>query len=63
MEKSKWIDEKEVARITGRALATLRNDRSRGRGIPYAKIGRSVRYNEEDVYAFMLAKTIKTESY
>lgn len=39
-----WIDEKIVSKITGRAIQTLRNDRFHRRGIPYYKIGRSVRY-------------------
>jgi len=49
-----YLNEKEVAAITGRAISTLRNERFMRRGLPYLKIaGRSVRYKTEDVIAFM----------
>ena len=57
----KYINEKEVSEITGRALPTLRNDRHNRRGIPYCKIGRSVRYALVDVIAFMEARKIVPE--
>ena len=60
--KEKWIDEKEVSEITGRALPTLRNDRTRGQGIPYSKIGRSVRYLYADVIEFMRARKVTTKN-
>ncbi len=56
-----YINEKEVARITGRKVQTLRNDRNRGRGLPYIKMGRSVRYSLEDVIRFMESRKIATE--
>jgi hypothetical protein len=49
MEKEIWITEKEVSKITGIAVQTLRNDRHLCRGIPYYKRNRSVRYKEADV--------------
>ena len=49
----KWITEKEVAEMTGRAVQTLRNDRCKCKGISYCKIGASVRYKVEDVVSFM----------
>ena len=58
----KYINEHQVAEITGRALSTLRNERSRGLGIPYIKIGRSVRYDLTDVISFMDAHKVKTQS-
>jgi hypothetical protein len=58
---TKYIDEQEVAGITGRALSTLRNERFNRRGIPYYKVGRSVRYKLEDVIGFMEAHRIFTE--
>ncbi|MGD9107423.1 MAG: helix-turn-helix domain-containing protein [Desulfobacterales bacterium] len=48
-----YIDEHKVSEITGRALPTLRNDRHRRRGIPYCKIGRSVRYSLSDVIEYV----------
>ena len=57
----KYLTEKQVREITGRALSTLRNERAQGVGIPYLKIGRSVRYNLDDVVAFMESRRIQTE--
>jgi len=58
--QTKYIKEKEVAEITGRALSTLRNERFQGKGIPYSKIGKSVRYNYEEVINFMNERRIET---
>ena len=60
MEEKKWIGEKEVSEMTGRALPTLRNDRFLGRGLPYTKMGKSVRYSIEDVVAYMEARRVST---
>ena len=57
---AKYIDERKVADITGRALSTLRNDRHLRRGIPYLKIRGSVRYCFEDVISYMESKRIET---
>jgi len=56
----RYINEKEVSRITGRALSTLRNERASGRGIPYLKIGRSVRYSLADIICFMEGRRVET---
>jgi hypothetical protein len=61
MQNATYITEKEVSRITGRALPTLRNDRHHRRGIPYIKMGRSVRYCLDDVIDYMEARKIKTK--
>lgn len=45
----KALTEKQVAEMTGLAPQTLRNQRFRGVGIPFLKIGSSVRYLEADV--------------
>ena len=58
--KEKYITEKEVADITGRALSTLRNERFLGKGIPYIKIGKSVRYKIDDVINFMESNRVET---
>ena len=55
-----YLNEQQVSDITGRALSTLRNERSKGIGIPYSKIGRSVRYNIKDVIEFMESRKIMT---
>ncbi len=43
----------EVADITGLSRETLAQWRSQRRGIPYLKIGRSVRYAVDDVQAYL----------
>lgn len=58
---NKYVKEKSVSEITGRALSTLRNDRHLQRGIPYIKIGRSVRYALQDVIEFMETRKIIPE--
>ncbi len=54
----KYLNEKQVSSITGRALQTLRNDRFAGHGIPYTKFSRSVRYSLTDVVQFMESRKI-----
>jgi Helix-turn-helix domain len=54
----KYVDEKRVSKITGRALSTLRNDRHNRRGIPYCRVGRSIRYSLSDVVEFMESRKI-----
>jgi len=57
----KYLKEKEVSQIVGLALPTLRNQRSRGKGIPYSKIGRSVRYLYSDILEYMNSRKIRNE--
>ncbi len=57
-----YLTEIDVADITKLSLSTLRNDRFHGKGIPYIKIGRSVRYSLQDVTNFMEALKIQTEA-
>ncbi len=56
------VDETRISQITKRALSTLRNDRHNKRGIPYVKLGRSVRYSLADVRAYLESRKIATES-
>lgn len=56
-----YLTEKEVSRMTGRSLSTLRSDRFKCQGLPYVKIGRSVRYSLDDVIGFMEARKIVPE--
>ncbi len=59
----KYIDERKVSEITGRALPTLRNDRHNRRGISYCKVGRSVRYALSDVIEYMESRKIVPEDH
>jgi hypothetical protein len=59
MLEKPYLNEKEVAAITGRAISTLRNERFMRKGLPYLKVsGRSIRYKTEDVIAFMEKRRI-----
>lgn len=58
--KKQFLNEREVSLITGKALSTLRNARSKRTGIPYSKDGRSVRYYIEDIYEYMGSCRIQT---
>jgi len=57
----RYLDEVKASEITGRALPTLRNDRHHRRGIPYIKMGRSVRYALADIIAYMESRKIVPE--
>jgi len=57
-----FLTELEVSQMTKIALPTLRNHRFRGMGIPYYKIGKSVRYRLQDVLDYMESKRVTTVS-
>ncbi len=50
---SRLMSPEEVAEFTGLSTETLAQWRSQKRGIPYLKIGRSVRYDLADVQAYL----------
>lgn len=57
--KKPYLNEREVAALTGRAISTLRNERHLRRGLPYLKVSkRSIRYKTQDVLAGMEARRI-----
>ncbi|MGA2938853.1 MAG: helix-turn-helix domain-containing protein [Syntrophobacteraceae bacterium] len=59
MEK-RFLNEKEVAELTGLSLSTLRADRSMGRKLfPFVKIGAAVRYSLTDVLAAMESRKVR----
>jgi hypothetical protein len=62
METDRWIEPPEVQEITGKKLQTLANERYRGAGIPYYKVGASVRYKLADVLSFMERHRIDPEA-
>lgn len=59
----RYLNEKELSEMTGRALQTLRNDRFKGKGFPYIKLGKSVRYDEEVAIAIMEESKVKTSPF
>jgi predicted DNA-binding transcriptional regulator AlpA len=50
--QDRLLTEAEVARRQGRSVKTLQNQRVNGGGIPFLKLGRSVRYRLSDVIAW-----------
>ena len=52
------LSSKEVSELTGRAEQSLANDRTTRRGLPYVKMGRSVKYLFSDVLAYIKAHRI-----
>lgn len=58
----RWVNDCEVAKITGFSVSTLRNDRHLKKGIPYTKRGRAVRYSLTDVQNYMTKRRVDTES-
>ena len=57
----KFLTPRQVYEMTGIALQTLANARHRRRGIPYSKIGGSIRYALADVLNFMENHRIEPE--
>lgn len=55
---NQWLTEREVATMTNLSVSTIQKQRFKRRGIPYSKIGRSVRYLLDDVIAFMEAARV-----
>jgi hypothetical protein len=55
------LSPKEVSKLIGRAEQTLANERSTRRGLPYVKIGRSIRYKLTDVLSYTEARRIDPE--
>jgi hypothetical protein len=49
----KLINEHEASNILGRSVPTLRKDRWAGTGVPFIKIGSSVRYSVKDLQEYI----------
>ena len=57
--RTRFLTESEVAVITGLSVFTLRNWRFMGKGIPYCRAGRAIRYDYDDVILFMRGQRIE----
>jgi hypothetical protein len=55
----KAINEYDAAKIVGKAVQSLRNDRHLCKGLPYIKMGKSVRYLIADINEYLLAHRIE----
>ncbi|MFC1554907.1 DNA-binding protein [candidate division KSB1 bacterium] len=65
MEKIKklYYNDQQVSEITGWSLSKLRHDRMSKKGIPYSKVGHTVRYNIEDIKEYFESCKIKTQVF
>ncbi|MFC1827964.1 helix-turn-helix transcriptional regulator [Thermodesulfobacteriota bacterium] len=55
-----YIGEKEVAKLTGRKVPTLRSDRHKGQGMPYRKLNRKVLYRLDEVIDYVESHKVET---
>lgn len=62
LKSNRYVTEHEVAELTGIAVQSLRNHRSIGRGFPYRKYGKSVRYFLPEILAIMESHRIDPEA-
>lgn len=53
VEIHKLLNQKAACEITGMSPAWFEMSRFKGTGIPYVKIGRAVRYREQDIAKFI----------
>lgn len=56
------LTERQAAAFRGQSVKTLQNERVRGDGCPYVKLGRSVRYRRRDLVAFVEAHLRRSTS-
>ena len=57
-----YLDEKKTANMAGCSVQKLQQDRFNRKGLPYVKLGRMVRYNLQDVVAYMESHKITHEA-
>ena len=61
-DQNQWLTEVEVSLLTKLSLSTLRAHRFYRKGMPYSKVGRSVRYSLADVAACMKSRRVTIEN-
>lgn len=61
MEQDKFISDVQLSKFIGKAAQSLRNDRQQGKGPPYYKIGRSVRYKFSEVLSYLESRRVDPE--
>ena len=53
-----YLTDVQAATVLGCSPSKLRQDRHKCRGLPYYRIGRSIRYRLEDLEAFMVSNMV-----
>jgi len=54
----KLLTETEASKLLNVSLSKLRRDRSLGIGLPFTRIGRTVRYSEDDITDYLKKNTV-----
>jgi len=62
LQNKKFLNESAVSKLLGVALSTLRNKRFNRLGPKYHKFGKSVRYLESDLEAYIEGSVVDTEN-
>lgn len=57
MEKE-FLSEVEIAELLNISIAKLRRDRWLGNGLPFVRIGRTVRYSREQIAKYLEQNTV-----
>lgn len=57
--QKEYGSERDVERITGRRVRTLQKDRLFGRGFPFYRVGRQIRYDLNEIRALVRATRIQ----
>lgn len=57
----RYLTDKQVAQMTGKAVQTLRNERYKRTGINFIRMGGAVRYDIQDVIKYMDERKIHIE--
>lgn len=60
-QKDRYLTAKETSEITGISVGTLANHRTARKGIPFVKVGKSVRYKMTDILSIMDGHRINPE--
>lgn len=58
----KMLSEFEAAELLSISVAKLRRDRWVGTGLPYIRLGRTVRYSVEEISSYLERNTVSHEN-
>lgn len=56
--RKQYLNERQVASMTGIAVQTLRNKRCSGKGFPYSKGGRRILYDDQEIISYIESRKI-----
>lgn len=59
--QARYLSEKAVSEITGIPVKSLQQNRFHRKGLPYVKFGRLVRYDMQDVVAYLESCKVRHE--